>query len=175
MTRDLAYLLLLCVGMLSCESKRNGDNSSEKMKSKELAIGDSINTRKQNLIFNFSDTISKYKQPILFYMRTDWCRGCKSVEENRISQKDFRDLVDENFKFYKIDGDLPYQFHLKDSIYKKHRLMNDFMYAFYEPSEMASYPSFMIISEKEQVKTVVPPQFKAKHSDMVNYFVSLSE
>lgn len=173
------HYLFILAGLLlvfSCEQRPTADNSAIELQVEEQQTVDSIPKLSDVLVFNLTDTLSKYKKPVLFYMWTDWCgNGCESVDEATISREKFRDLVDMNFQFYKIDGDLPYQFRLNDSVYEKKERMNDFMYAFYEPSEMASYPSFMIINEKGQVKTVIPPQFKAKYSDMVDYFVSLSE
>lgn len=119
-----------------------------------------------SLIFNFKDTLATYGKPILFYMFTDWCRGCRSVEQTTLKNEYFIKESNEKFSFYKIDGDLPYHFILKDSVYVKQKLMNDFMYTFYEPSNMASYPSYMIINLDEEVNTIIPPQFKAKHEEM---------
>jgi|GEM_PF-4999890 thioredoxin-related protein len=157
MNRFLFLIGLIFVFSFSCEQKPNTYNAELGTVKSEINEGEFATNLKDSLSFNFSDTLSKYNKPILFYMRTDWCRGCKSLEKHTVDNVEFRSLVNKNFKFYKIDGDLPYQFQLKDSVYIKQGLMNDFMYAFYESSEMASYPSFMIISEKEEVATVVPP------------------
>jgi thioredoxin-related protein len=175
MNNHTLYILIGLLLFISCGQKPDAEDGTIELSVRENQQGNLINTYNDSLFFNFSDTLSKYNKPILFYMRTDWCRGCKSVEQYTVNNEEFRGLVNANFQFYKIDGDLPFQFYLQDSVYKKNGLMNDFMYAFYQPSEMASYPSYMIINKKEEVATVIPPQFKSRHVDMVNYFISLAE
>lgn len=125
--------------------------------------------------FNLNDTLNSYKKPVLLYFMTDWCTGCKHVEKTYMKSEEFLSNVNQNFRFYKINGDLPYEFQLADTTYILQQKMNDFMLTFFEPSMMASYPSFMVIKENREVEAIVAPQFKRDFTEMADFLIAASQ
>jgi len=137
----------------------------------QLKVNEEIN----KYLINLNDTLKNYQKPILLYLSTDWCRGCKHVDSTHMNDEVFISTVNQNFQFYKIDGDLPYEFQLADTTYILQESMNDFMLTFFEPSGMASYPSFMIIKQDKNVEAVTAPTFVQDSEEMAELLVSISK
>lgn len=73
----------------------NSEFSHHKVLNKSLSIkDDTINL----------DTYT-IEKPVLIYLSTEWCTGCKQVEKWYFNNNEIKDFLDEHYHLIKIDGD----------------------------------------------------------------------